>query len=429
MKLTGTNKPEQNSSKELFDALVADYTKERYDDINAARPKGDYTDEELESREVKFMEDAEQYARDTYRFNEEDLKAAMKLFRDYIFGYSIITDLINDDEVSDIRLLSYNNIRIKKKGVRSGCDVKFDNMGDYDAFIQYVATRNNVNISNLNAIQRFTDSTTNRDYILRFTLAMPLVNKNPWPILSIRKVPKDFYTLEQLINIGMLSKELADVLVERFTNGSTIICGGNSSGKTTMLNALKEKIPHNQAVLIAQQADELTTKEHPDMTFMHSLPGSGESEALYDLKNISIAGLTMDIDFFIIGEIKGDEAMYFLNAAYTGQYCAGTIHAPSAPKAINKVIDYAMVGSRYTKEELLKMMDCFNTVIFMKNFKVDQVYAINGYDANEKEMKYSPIFENGAFADDEWTGRTLSNYENTASSYVTANSDINQWQE
>ena len=64
------------------------------------------------------------------------------------------------------------------------------------------------------------------------------------------------------------------------------------------------------AILVAQQADELTTLFHPDMMFLHSLPGTSESSVNYDLKHISIAGLTMDVDFFIIGEVKGGEALY-----------------------------------------------------------------------------------------------------------------------
>ena len=98
--------------------------------------------------------------------------------------------------------------------------------------------------------------------------------------------------------------ELANVLKKRFINGSTLICGGNSSGKTTILNALKEEIPHDVSVLITQQSDELTTKTHPDMMFMHSLSNTDESKAKYDLKNISIAGITMDVEYFIICEIK-----------------------------------------------------------------------------------------------------------------------------
>ena len=40
------------------------------------------------------------------------------------------------------------------------------------------------------------------------------------------------------------------------------------------------------AILVAQQADELTTLFHPDMMFLHSLPGT-YSESSVVLKNIS----------------------------------------------------------------------------------------------------------------------------------------------
>ena len=39
----------------------------------------------------------------------------------------------------------------------------------------------------------------------------------------------------------------------------------------------------------------LSTMFHPDMMFLHSMPGSGEQQISYDLEHISIAGLTMDV--------------------------------------------------------------------------------------------------------------------------------------
>ena len=188
--------------------------------------------------------------------------------------------------------------------------VAFSSAREYRQFIDYIATRNQVNISNLNAIQRFTDNESHPDFILRFTLSMPLVNTYNEPYLCIRKVPRTFPQMKELIEQNMMDREIAELLVGRFREGSTLICGGNSSGKTTLLNALKETLPDNMAVLVAQQADELTTKYHPDMMFLHSLPGTGEQQVSYGLEEISIAGLTMDVDFFIIGEIKGAEAMY-----------------------------------------------------------------------------------------------------------------------
>ena len=145
------------------------------------------------------------------------------------------------------------------------------------------------------------------------------------------------------------------------------------------------------AVLVTQQADELTTQRHPDMMFLHSLPGTMESKVNYDLKHISIAGLTMDVDCFIIGEIKGEEALYLLNAACTGQLCAATIHASAADKAADKLVDYAMYDSRYSRDELMRMMDCFQTIIFMEHYKVRQIYACKGWNEEQKNLVYERL--------------------------------------
>lgn len=345
----------------------------------------------LISRE-SFLREAMQYAQDTYTISPKQAEELTNLFEQYIFGYSRISPLIDDSEISDIRIVSYDNIRIKRRGKRMDAGISFLSEKEYRQFVDYVATKNQVNISNLNAIQRFTDADSHPDFILRFTISMPLVNTYSEPYLCIRKVPRDFPEMQELIRREMLDRELAELLIRRFRSGSTLICGGNSSGKTTLLNALKETLPDDVAILVTQQADELTTKRHPDMMFLHSLPGSGESQVSYDLKNISIAGLTMDVDFFIIGEVKGEEALYLLNAAYTGQLCAATLHAPSADRAVDKLVDYAMYSSRYSREELMKMMECFTTLVFMEKYRVKQVFMNRGWNRETREMMYERLY-------------------------------------
>lgn len=372
----------------LLGRLIDDYSTKKQPSLIQMK-KG------LLSREG-FLGEAAQYAQLTYGISREQADELTVLFEQYIFGYSRISPLIDDAEISDIRIVSHDNIRIKKSGRRMDAGISFLSEKEYRQFVDYVATKNQVNISNLNAIQRFTDSDSHPDFILRFTVSMPLVNTYSEPYLCIRKVPRDFPEMEELIDRGMLDRELAQLLICRFRSGSTLICGGNSSGKTTLLNALKETLPDDVAILVTQQADELTTKRHPDMMFLHSLPGSGESQVSYDLKNISIAGLTMDVDFFIIGEVKGDEALYLLNAAYTGQFCAATLHAPSADRAVDKLVDYAMYGSRYSRDELMKMMECFTTLVFMEKYRVKQVFANRGWNPETKEMTYERLYEDTA---------------------------------
>ena len=311
----------------------------------------------------------------------------------YFIGYSKLSSLIDDRTVSDIRVVGYNNIRVKRKGRRMAADTCFSSPKEYRRFIDYITAKNQVNISNLNAIQQFTDSESHPEFILRFTLSMPIVNTHNEPYLCIRKVSKNFPRIKELIEQEMMDRETAELLIERFREGSTLICGGNSSGKTTLLNALKETLPDDMAVLVTQQTDELMTIFHPDMMFLHSLSETGEDkqQVNFDLEHISIAGLTMDVDFFIIGEVKGAEALYLLRAAYAGQLCAATIHASSADQVPNKLADFCMCGSRYSKDELMRMMDCFHTLIFMEHYRVKEIFACRGFSEKHHNLMYEQI--------------------------------------
>ena len=375
---------EQQKRENLLQQLVDDFSTQKQHSLMQMK-KGQLTKE-------LFLSEAAAHIQTYYNIGGEVQKRLLEQFEQYIFGYSRLSCLIDDRTVSDIRVVGYDNIRVKRKGRRMAAGVCFSSPKEYRQFIDYIATRNQVNISNLNAIQRFTDNESHPDFILRFTLSMPLVNTYNEPYLCIRKVPKTFPQMKELIEQNMMDRETAELLIERFRQGSTLICGGNSSGKTTLLNALKETLPDDMAVLVTQQADELTTLFHPDMMFLHSLPGTGEQQVNYDLEHISIAGLTMDVDFFIIGEVKGAEALYLLNAAYTGQLCAATIHAPSADRAPDKLVDYAMYESRYSRDELMRMMDCFQTLIFMEHYRVKEIFACRGWSAKQRNLMYERIF-------------------------------------
>lgn len=375
--------PASASLEEELQNLVNDYITQRQSSLMQMK-KG------LLDRK-DFLKEAGEHLRNHYHLPPGEEELLLKAFEEYIFGYSRLSPLIDDEMVSDIRVVSYDNIRIKREGQRMDAGIAFASRKEYRQFIDYVATKNQVNISNLNAIQRFTDSESHPDYILRFTISMPIINTYKEPYLCIRKVPRRFPQIKNLIQKEMMDQETAELLIQRFRQGSTLICGGNSSGKTTLLNALKETLPDDMAILVAQQADELTTMLHPDMMFLHSLPGTTESQVNYDLEQISIAGLTLDVDFFIIGEVKGAEALYLLNAAYTGQLCAATIHAPSADRAPNKLVDYAMYNSRYSRDELMKMMDCFQTLVFMKHYRVEEIFACNGWQEKRRDLQYERL--------------------------------------
>ena len=180
-----------------------------------------------------FLAEAGKHLDRSYSFPKDKKEALLKEFEQYVFGYSRLSPLMDDKEISDIRVVSHDCIRIKRQGKRMDAGIAFTSEREYRQFIDYIAARNQVNISNLNAIQRFTDTESHPDFIFRFTLSMPIVNTYSEPYLCIRKVPKNFPMMAQLVEKNMMDRATAELLVQRFRQGSTLICGGNSSGKTT----------------------------------------------------------------------------------------------------------------------------------------------------------------------------------------------------
>ena len=124
----------------------------------------------------QFLREVLKHIEQNYHLPVEKQADLLKEFEQYVFGYSRLSPLMDDGSISDIRVVSHDCIRIKREGKRMDAGIAFASEKEYRQFIDYIATRNQVNISNLNAIQRFTDTESHPDFIFRFTLSMPIVN-------------------------------------------------------------------------------------------------------------------------------------------------------------------------------------------------------------------------------------------------------------
>lgn len=328
--------------------------------------------------------------------SEETLQKVQTEFDKYIWGYGKLDDLINNnDDVSDIKILAYDNIRIKKLGDRMDSGIKFSSEDELKNFVNFVAIKNGTTMAEINALQKISDKKTSEKAILRINIASEYVNSIDTPYLHIRKIPKNKLDLKKLIELGFCTKEEAEYLLNAVKKGLSIIfTGKGGSGKTTLMNALLDEIPHNKSGLVIQEAEELFSNTHPDMMFQTVRYSKGESKIQYTLKDLAINGLLTDLDCFIIGEIKGEEAIYFLNASYTGHICWGSVHGNNSKEALNKLADYMKYGSDYSKDELLSMLKEIDLVIFMKDFGIREMSEISGYDEINKKVQYNKIFEN-----------------------------------
>jgi len=171
---------EKEAERSLLSVLVEDYVTQKQTSLLKIK-KGAMTKE-------TFLEEVRGHIAYYYELPKEQEEALLSDFEQYVFGYSVLSPLIDDDSITDIRVVSHDRVRIKRNGIRMDAGVFFQDANAYKQFVDYVATRNQVSISNLNAIQRFVDHESHPKFILRFTVSMPLVNTASEPYLCIRKV-------------------------------------------------------------------------------------------------------------------------------------------------------------------------------------------------------------------------------------------------
>ena len=157
------------------------------------------------------------------------------------------------------------------------------------------------------------------------------------------------------------------------------------------MNGLIEEIPHDKSGLVIQENEELFADHHPEMMFEHIVTNRGESKIQYELQDLAKMGLLTDLDYFVIGEIKGAEALYLLNASYTGHICWASVHGNSSQEAMNKLADYVKYEGDYTREDILKMLSNISTIVFMKDFKVQEISEVVGWDKENNDLKYNRI--------------------------------------
>lgn len=342
----------------------------------------------------KIMDAAREQFRIRGIVDAEQMQKICREFEEYMWGYSVIRPLLDDKRITDIATYAKDHITVKTvDGKRYSMDkIRFPTEKDYKSFIHVIALRNEVNLSSINAQQVFTDNNGHPDFKLRIDISTELVNSSGMPYMHIRKSPKSKYSTEDLVEMGAFSSEQMNYLINRFNYGQgMLIIGENNSAKTTLLNALLDKMHRNNKMLISQETDELYTN-HPDALFQHLVKKNGEGGVSYSLGDLIEKGLVSDINMFIIGEIKeGSSAASLLKGSFTGGQVATTVHGPSLRGGIEKLGDYVMEETRYTFEETMRFLRTFETLVFMKDRKCIDIGKVTGWNAKKKQLDIETI--------------------------------------
>lgn len=152
--------------------------------------------------------------------------------------------------------------------------------------------------------------------------------------LTVRKHQDkgDRPTLERLIEMGALTKDQAEKLVDLVITQrkNCIVAGATGSGKTTLLNALLSRISPHERIITIEDSREMQLAI-PNVVNLLSNPSS-------DIHARDLVQLAMRLrpDRLILGETRGHETYDLIRAFNSGHPgSVSTIHADSAEQALD----------------------------------------------------------------------------------------------
>jgi len=150
-------------------------------------------------------------------------------------------------------------------------------------------------------------------------------------VLSLRVVRPRAFTLADLTAAGAVAPGLVPVLrglVESRAN--VLVSGATGAGKTTLLAALLSHVPHDERIVLVEEAGEMVV-DHPHVVRLTSRPPNVDGAGGVDLADLVRQALRMRPDRIVLGECRGAEVREVLAALNTGHEggCA-TLHANTA---------------------------------------------------------------------------------------------------
>jgi pilus assembly protein CpaF len=251
---------------------------------------------------------------------------------DELVGLGPLDRLLRDPDGGDVLVNGPDDVWIEKAGVLVPSAVRFRHEDHLLQIIERVVSR---------VGRRLDDSSPMVDARLpdgsRFNAIIPPLSLKG-PALSIRRFSATPLTIDRLLELGTLTREIAQVL-EVAVKGrlNVIVSGGTGSGKTTLLNCLSRHIPDHERIITIEDAAELRLQQRHVLP-LETRPANLDGKNEVGTRDLVRNALRMRPDRIIIGECRGPEALDMLQAMNSGhEGSLTTLHANGPRDALTRL--------------------------------------------------------------------------------------------
>lgn len=268
-----------------------------------------------------------------YDLNVTERNHIFNLIQNEINGYGPITELLDDDSITEIMVNGPDEIYVEIDGkIIKDDTISFINDDHIIRTIQRIVQPLGRTIDTANPMvdARLKDGS-------RLNAIIPPLSLKG-PVLTIRKFSKNLDSIDDLLRKGTLTTHMA-MFLEASVKAklNILICGGTGTGKTSLLNILSSFIENHERIITIEDAAEL--RLHQDHvisleTRLINYEGAGE----ITIRDLVRNSLRMRPDRIIVGEVRGKEAFDMMQAMNTGhEGSLTTLHANSPEDALNRL--------------------------------------------------------------------------------------------
>ena len=251
---------------------------------------------------------------------------------DELTGYGPIQSLLEDPDISEVMVNGPKKVFIEKNGKLTKSPVTFDDddhvLRVIDRIILPLGRRVDADTPTVDA--RLPDGSRVNAVIRPVSI--------DGPCITIRKFKKDKLSIQQLINYGSLTPNMAEFIRACvLAHLNIVISGGTGSGKTTLLNVLSGFIPEEERIVTIEDAAELQLQQDHVLR-METKVANTDGKGSVSIRDLVRNSLRMRPDRIVVGECRGGEALDMLQAMNTGHDGSlTTLHANSPRDALSRL--------------------------------------------------------------------------------------------
>lgn len=276
---------------------------------------------------------------ETYIPLKEKVQLRIELFNSFR-RLDVLTELLEDDSITEIMVNGYDNIFVEKDGRISRWEKHFESDEKLRIIIQQIVAGCNRRINEANPIVDARLQDGSRINIIQNPVSLS------GPILTIRRFPKSPINMDRLIKLEAIDQSTAAFLELLVKAGYNIfISGGTGSGKTTFLNALSEYIPKDERIITIEDSAELQIQGIDNLVRLEARQANVEGENEVTIRDLIKSSLRMRPDRVVLGEVRDAAAIELLAAMGTGHdgsLCTG--HANTAEDMIRRLELMILMG-------------------------------------------------------------------------------------